>query len=162
LKLLAHPLLQRLLGLALGAVFLYASLDKIAHPGDFARIVYHYQVIGPSQHIPPLVPNVFAVVLPWIEALVGVLLMAGIWRREAGLVTALLLVAFLAGAGSALARGIDVQNCGCFTVGEEGRRAGWLLLLEDAVLLAGAIVLAAVPARPAAAAARVEAVPATR
>ena len=30
------------------AVFLYASLDKIAQPREFARIVYHYQVSGPS------------------------------------------------------------------------------------------------------------------
>ena len=67
MKVLSHPLLHRVLGIALGAVFLYASLDKIAQPAKFARIVYHYQVIGPSQNVPPLVPNVFAVVLPWVE-----------------------------------------------------------------------------------------------
>src|SRR5262249_9274658 len=107
-KALSHPVLQRLLGLALGAAFLYASLDKIAHPVDFARIVYPSQVIGPSQQIPPLVPNLFAVVLPWVEAVLGLLLLVGFWRREAALGTAVLLVVFLLAVGSAVYRGIDV------------------------------------------------------
>jgi uncharacterized membrane protein YphA (DoxX/SURF4 family) len=129
------------LGIVLGAVFLYASLDKLAHPADFARIVYHYQLIGPSARIPPLVPNTFALVLPWVEALTGVLLAAGLWRREAATLASLMLVAFLIAVGAALVRGIDVENCGCFSV-KAGRRAGTLLVLEDAALLAGALLLA--------------------
>ncbi|MBI3932774.1 MAG: DoxX family membrane protein [Acidobacteria bacterium] len=160
MKLLAHPATHRVLGLVIGAVFLYASLDKIAHPPEFARIVYHYQVIGPSQSIPPLVPNTFAVVLPWIEAVAGLLLMAGVWRREAALLTAAMLVTFVLAVGSALYRGIDVQNCGCFTVGAEGRRAGWGLLLGDTLLLAGALALVAVPVRTSESGATAEALPA--
>ncbi len=160
MRALAHPLLHRVLGLALGAIFLYASLDKIAHPADFARIVYHYQVIGPSQHIPPFVPNVFAVVLPWVEAVAGLLLIAGVWRREAALTVALLLVLFLGGVGAALARGLDVKTCGCFTVTDEGRHAGLLLLLEDSLMLVAAAVLTAVKTRSEAAAGAPEAAPA--
>lgn len=133
-----------MLGLSLGVAFVYASIDKIRHPSDFARIVYHYQVIGPNATIPPLLPNVFAVTLPWIEALAGLLLVAGLWRREAALLTAVLLVVFLAGVGSILYRGIDVEGCGCFSVGAGGRRAGAQLLVEDAVMLAGALILAGV------------------
>ena len=48
---LRHPVLHRAAGIVLGAVFLYASLDKIAQPGEFARIIYHYQVIGPSARL---------------------------------------------------------------------------------------------------------------
>jgi uncharacterized membrane protein YphA (DoxX/SURF4 family) len=144
---LRHPVLHRVLAIALGAVFLYASLEKIAQPRDFARIVYHYQVIGPSARLGYVPANLLAVALPWTEALAGVLLIAGVWRREAATVAAVLLVTFLGAVGWALHQGIDVQNCGCFTVEGTGRGAGLGLLLSDAALLAVAVLLAAAPAR---------------
>ena len=152
--LLGHRATHRILGLLLGGVFLYASWDKIAHPAEFARIVYHYQIVGPSQQIPPLVPNLLAVVLPWVEAVTGTLLIVGLWRREAAVSAALMLVVFLGAVGWALASGIDIQNCGCFSVSAEGRRAGINLLFGDAALLAAALVLARGPRAAAAAALR--------
>ena len=62
-------------------------------------------------------------------------------------VVSLLLVTFLVAVGSALYRGIDIENCGCFTVEGAGRQAGLWLLIGDAALLAVAIFLAAAPAR---------------
>jgi uncharacterized membrane protein YphA (DoxX/SURF4 family) len=129
-------------GAVLGAIFLYASYDKILHPADFARIVYHYQVIGPSQHIGPSVANLLAVTLPWIEVVVGLMLLTGFWRREAALVTSALLAVFIAAVASALLRGIDLENCGCFSVTGEGRAAGLKLILGDAAMLVGALALA--------------------
>jgi putative oxidoreductase len=145
---LRHPAVHRAAGVLLGAVFLYASLDKIAQPAEFARIVYHYQVIGPSARLGYVPANLLAVALPWTEAVAGVLLIAGVWRREAAAVVGVLLVAFLAAVGSALLRGIDIENCGCFTVDGAGRRAGLWLMLGDAALLAVSALLAAAPARP--------------
>ena len=147
MRALRHPVLHRVLAIALGAVFLYASLEKIAQPRDFARIVYHYQVIGPSARLGYVPANLLAIALPWTEALAGVLLIAGVWRREAATVAAVLLVTFLGAVGWALHQGIDVQNCGCFTVEGTGRGAGLGLLLSDAALLAVAVLLAAGPAR---------------
>jgi uncharacterized membrane protein YphA (DoxX/SURF4 family) len=144
---LRHPVLHRAAGIALGAVFLYASLDKIAQPSDFARIVYHYQVVGPSARLGYVPANLLAVALPWTEAAAGLLLIAGVWRREAAAVVSALLVAFLVAVGSALWRGIDIENCGCFTVEGAGRQAGLWLLVGDAVLLAVAAFLAAAPTR---------------
>jgi len=138
---LRHPALHWALGLVLGGVFLYASYDKILHPAEFAKIVYHYQVIGPSQTLPPLVPNLVAVTLPWIEVVIGACLVAGLWRREAAALSAALLLVFLVAVSSALVRGIDIQNCGCFSVTAEGRRAGLQLILGDLALLAGALIL---------------------
>jgi uncharacterized membrane protein YphA (DoxX/SURF4 family) len=130
------------LGLVLGGVFLYASVDKIRNPRDFARIVYHYQVIGPSQWLGFVPANVFAVTLPWVEVVVGVLLVTGFWRREAAAVGAALLVAFLVAVSWALAHGVDIENCGCFTVTGKGRAAGAKLLAGDTALLVAALVLA--------------------
>jgi uncharacterized membrane protein YphA (DoxX/SURF4 family) len=148
---LRHPAFHRAAAIALGTVFLYASLDKIAKPGDFARIVYHYQVIGPNARLGYVPANLLAVALPWTEALAGVLLIAGVWRREAAAAVALMLLSFMGAVGWALYRGIDIQNCGCFTVDGAGRQAGLWLLVGDAALLAMAALLAAAPARPEAA-----------
>lgn len=145
---LRHPALHRVAAIVLGAVFVYASLDKIAKPAEFARIVYHYQVIGPSAQLGYVPANLLAVVLPWTEAVVGVLLIAGVWRREAAAVAAMMLVTFMGAVGWALYQGIDIQNCGCFTVDGAGRQAGLWLLLGDAALLAAAVLLAAAPACP--------------
>jgi uncharacterized membrane protein YphA (DoxX/SURF4 family) len=137
------------LGIALGAVFLYASHDKILDPPAFARIIYHYQVIGPNQHVGPMPANFLAVTLPWIEAVTGLLLITGLWRREAALVASAMLVVFIGAVGWALYQGIDVENCGCFSVQGEGRGLGLALLASDALMLAAAALLVAFPPRAA-------------
>ena len=147
MSILRHPILHRVLGIALGALFVYASLDKIAHPRDFARIVYHYRLVGPSATLGVVPANLGAMALPWVEVLAGTLLVAGVWRRESALLVFVLLAAFIGAVGVALARGIDIENCGCFTVSGAGRRAGSLLLLGDAGLLAVAALLAFVRPR---------------
>jgi uncharacterized membrane protein YphA (DoxX/SURF4 family) len=135
-------LLEWALALGLGAVFVYASLDKILEPAAFARIIYHYQLIGPSRELGPLPANLLAVTLPWVELLTGLLLASGFWRREAAALAALMLLMFVAAVGAALWRGIDIENCGCFSVSGKGRRAGASLLVADVALLAAAVQLA--------------------
>ena len=147
MSLLRRPLLHALLGIALGAVFLYAAYDKILNPGAFARIVYHYQLIGPNQHVGPWAPNLLAVTLPWIEVVVGLALLTGVWRREGATLASVLLVVFVVAVSAALARNIDLENCGCFSVSGEGRAAGIKLILADLAMLAGALVLALVEPR---------------
>jgi uncharacterized membrane protein YphA (DoxX/SURF4 family) len=135
-----NPWLHLALRLGLGGFFLYASLDKIADPAAFARIVYQWQVLG------PVPSNLVAVILPWVEALAGLLLVAGLWRREAAAVIAVLLVVFVLAAGSVMARGIDVENCGCVSTAAakapswfEG--VGWFLVSRNLALLWAALVL---------------------
>ena len=139
---LRHPLLHSALGLLLGALFVYASLDKIAKPADFARIIYHYQMIGPNRLVGPLPANLLAVTLPFVEIIAGLLLIVGLWRREAALVIAGMLAVFVVAVSAALVRGIDLQNCGCFSLSGEGRRAGLGLIAADAGLLAAALLAA--------------------
>jgi uncharacterized membrane protein YphA (DoxX/SURF4 family) len=147
--------------IGLGAVFVYASLDKIAHPLDFARIVYRYRLAGPTAALGVVPANTWAVVLPWIEAVTGILLIAGVWRREAAAVAGGLLVVFLVSVGYVLGQGIDVAHCGCFTVNGEGRGAGWTLIASDLGLLAAAAYLMlARPAAPPASIAPGQALPA--
>jgi uncharacterized membrane protein YphA (DoxX/SURF4 family) len=140
------------LRLFLGAFFVYASIDKIWSPAAFARIVYQWQVVG------PVPSNLVAVTLPWVELLAGLLLIAGVSRRESALVVALLLVVFLVAGGSVMARGIDVQNCGCVSVARAGapsawppawmKGVGWFLVGRNLVLLCAAVVLVTVTPVP--------------
>jgi putative oxidoreductase len=151
--LLASPRVQLVLRLLLGAFFVYASLDKIANPAAFAKIVYQWQVAG------PVPSNLVAVTLPWVELVAGLLLIAGVWRREAALVVALMLVVFLGAAASVLARGIDVQNCGCVSVAKEAvesawppawtKGVGWFLIVRNLLMLAAALAIALVKPAPA-------------
>jgi uncharacterized membrane protein YphA (DoxX/SURF4 family) len=132
-------------GVLLGLVFVYASLDKIADPAAFARIVYQWQTLG------PVGSNLVAVTLPWVELVAGLLLIVGVWRRDAAAVVAVLLVVFIAAAVFVLARGIDVDNCGCTSVAAAGtapswppawmRGVGWFLITRNLVMLAGALLL---------------------
>jgi len=79
--------------------------------------------------------------------LCGALLISGLWRREAALLTAAMLVAFIVAIGWAVSQGIDIENCGCFSVSGAGRGFGLRLLFGDALMLAGALVLALLPPR---------------
>ena len=157
---LRHPAVYWVVSMGLGAVFIYASLDKIAHPLDFARIVYRYRLAGPSATLGVVPANAFALILPWLEAVIGVLLVTGFWRREAAAITAALLVMFLVAVGYVMWQGIDVEHCGCFTVGGEGRSAGWTLIASDLGLLAAALYVLLVPPRTVASVTAAEPLPA--
>ena len=135
MKFFRHPLLHWALAILLGALFLYATWDKIARPADFAKLIYHYRLIGPNKTLGYIPANTLAVTLPWVEALAGALLICGLWRREAAATVSVLLVVFLVAVGQALLRGLNLENCGCFSVSGTGRGAGLLLILEDLGLL---------------------------
>lgn len=149
--LLRNPRVHLVLRLLLGAVFVYASLDKIWDPAAFAKIVYQWQVVG------PVASNLVAVTLPWVELLAGLLLIAGVWKRESALVVALMLVVFIVAAGTVMARGIDVENCGCVSVAKGSppsdwppawtKGVGWFLVSRNLVFLGAALALAFVTAR---------------
>jgi uncharacterized membrane protein YphA (DoxX/SURF4 family) len=144
-----HPRVQLVFRLLLGGFFVFASLDKIWSPAAFAKIVYQWQVVG------PVPSNLVAVTLPWVELLAGLLLLAGVWKRESALVVALMLVVFLVAAGSVMARGIDVENCGCVSVAKAEaasswlpawtKGVGWFLVSRNVVLLGAALALAFAP-----------------
>ncbi|EFL51407.1 DoxX family protein [Solidesulfovibrio fructosivorans JJ]] len=96
------------LRVALGLIFLAAAWDKIVDPMAFAKIIRNYQIV-PDQ----LVAGV-ALVLPWIEVVVGMCLITGFLSRGASLSAALMMAVFLAAMAWTQHKGISTQ-CGCFT-----------------------------------------------
>ena len=125
--------------LTLAGIFIYASLDKIAHPAAFAKDVYNYQIL------PDALINLTALVLPWLELFLGLCLLAGIWLPGAVLTVNGLMVVFLAALVFNLARGLDI-NCGCFSTGSEApaMSAGWYLLRDMGFFAVGVFLFYAV------------------
>ena len=112
--------------LIVGGVFIWAGVVKIADPLGFAQTIKNYRAF-PHQLI-----FVVAIVLPWVEVLSGVGLIAGILKKSSALLISFLLAGFIALVGSAVLRGIDTA-CGCF--GAFSRKADLSLMITDAVLL---------------------------
>jgi uncharacterized membrane protein YphA (DoxX/SURF4 family) len=119
------PLIARV---AVGAFFVYASLDKIIHPAAFAKIVHNYRML------PGDLVNVFALILPWLELVCGMALIMGTRTSGAAAILAGLTAVFIVAVSSAMARGIKI-DCGCFSTSGGARKVGTPLLIEDAVLL---------------------------
>jgi len=134
-RLLTHRVVLRVIGLGVGALFIYASLDKIAHPDRFADVVREYDML------PVIFVNAFALMMPAVEAVTGAALALGAWRRAAGLLATSLCVAFMIAIAQAEVRGLKVE-CGCFTVsGMSATEATWGLFVRDLGLLAAAALV---------------------
>ncbi|MCU0573183.1 MAG: DoxX family protein [Syntrophobacteraceae bacterium] len=126
------------LRLILGAIFIVSSVGKILDPGAFAKIVYNYQLL------PDVLINLVAIILPWLELMLGICLMGGF--RLPGAVTLAngLLVVFFGALVFNVARGLDV-HCGCFSTSTEGDPATtWYLIRDAAFLLMGGYLFYAV------------------
>src|SRR4030042_147714 len=107
-KVIAHPYTALIGRILLGGIFIYASLSKILNPDQFAQAVMNYRIV-------PLVSvNLFAILLPWLELVSGILLLLGLFSGGSMVMITVLMALFLGAIGSALLRGLDI-SCGCFS-----------------------------------------------
>ena len=121
--------------LVLGGVFIYASLDKIANPAEFAKAIGNYHVL------PFGLENLLALFLPWLELLTGILLIVGIMVDGATILIISMNIVFIFAISQALARGISIE-CGCFSVSTEGgSNIGFQTILRDFVYLIMAFII---------------------
>lgn len=120
--------------LFLGGIFIFASIDKIIHPAVFAEAVYNYQIL------PNILINLTALVLPWLELVLGLMLVAGIWLPGAVLLSTLLLLAFSGILIFNLSRGLNI-SCGCFTTEPSTDPISFWTVLRDASFLIPAFYL---------------------
>lgn len=125
--------------LGLAAVFLVSGVLKAADPDATYVAVRAYDVL------PKLGVTLVAGLLPWVEIVIGLLLLVGIGTRAVAVASAVLLLGFMTGVAQAWARGLSI-DCGCFGGGgavDPGRTAYGRELLRDAgfLLLAGWLVV---------------------
>lgn len=119
--------------LGLAAVWLFSGTIKALDPTETYVAVRAYDVL------PKAGVEVVAAILPWLEIVFGLLLLIGYGTRLVAILSAALLLAFIAGVSQAWARGLSI-DCGCFGGGgavdpdkttyvqELLRDAGFLLL----------------------------------
>jgi uncharacterized membrane protein YphA (DoxX/SURF4 family) len=135
------------LGLAarlyVGAVFLLACYHKILHPGVFAVDVATYQFL------PLSTINLFALTVPWMELVVGAMLVVGFRVQAAALVVAGLMASFMIALGWALHLNLDM-SCGCFAsqAATEDDAISWHTLIRDSVWLLLAVYILLFDRRP--------------
>lgn len=120
-----------LLRLIVGATFVYAAWDKVINPRAFAIAVRGYQIV------PVSVSNLFALALAWSEMVAGVLLILGLFTRQAAGAILLMLAMFTAALSTVMIKGL-VIDCGCFQ-SEGGSRVGPLLLVRNVLLIAACV-----------------------
>ncbi len=116
-----------------GAILVYASVDKILHPVQFALAVENYRLIGAEAS------RWVAIWLPYLELLTGLLLISGIWSDVATVTTTVLMAIFFVAVFQAYFRGLDI-NCGCFSVDGE-TNLGIRKVMENLALLIGSLGL---------------------
>ncbi len=131
-KILDNKWLSLAVRLALGGIFLFWSLDKITNPDKFVTEIMNYRLL------PEFIVNVFAIILPWVELVAGILLIAGIRIRANASIVGALLVIFIMAISSAIIRGFDI-GCGCSSANPQ--RVGLTKIFEDIAMLAGAVYL---------------------
>ena len=120
----------------LGIVLIYASIDKIVHPAEFAKAIGNYNVL------PFGLENLLGIILPVLELLVGTCLVLGIMIDGSAIIAGGMMVVFIIAISQALFRGIDI-NCGCFkvTVENGGHQVGIRRIIEDFIYLGMALMV---------------------
>ena len=120
----------------LGVILVYASIDKIVHPAEFAKAIGNYNVL------PFGLENLLGIVLPILELLVGTCLVLGIMLDGSAIISAGMMVVFIIAISQAIFRGIDI-NCGCFkvTVENGGHQVGIRRVIEDCIYLGMALMV---------------------
>lgn len=131
---LSNDYLTMICRLTFGAIFIYASLDKIAHPDQFARIIYNYHLL------PGALVNLAALILPISEFLAGAFLITGIFYTGSRNYLLLLMAVFMVAIGINVIRGVNLE-CGCFTVSSKAKSAGVQLLIRDTVYAIPGLIL---------------------
>ncbi|MFL1377322.1 MULTISPECIES: MauE/DoxX family redox-associated membrane protein [unclassified Nocardiopsis] len=101
-----QPWLTLACRLALAGILIYAAASKYP-PALSVQAVEAYDLF------PHEIARLIGYTLPLFELALAVLLLIGLATRFTGAVTALLMVVFIAGILSAMARGLSI-DCGCF------------------------------------------------
>lgn len=97
------------LRLFIGGFFVMVGTDKVLSPyQNFLYVVQAYQIF------PDVIETIVAIVFPWIELLLGLFLLLGLWLNWVLRVFLLTISAFILIISQALVRKLEIHDCGCF------------------------------------------------
>ena len=116
-------LLARLL---IGGILIYASIEKIVNPGEFARAIDNYRII------PLGLENSMAIILPWLEFVIGICLIIGVFIDGASFLVIVIMLVFIIAITFAILSGYNIE-CGCGL--KPGELVGVQKIIEDLTYL---------------------------
>jgi uncharacterized membrane protein YphA (DoxX/SURF4 family) len=123
------------LRIVLGMIFIFASYGKIINPYGFALSIASYQML------PLSVINIFAIIMPWLEMIAGILLVLGFRIRANALIINMMLVVFIIAISQALLRNLMLSDCGCFSSEDAKEEVSNATLVRDVIFLAMGLVV---------------------
>lgn len=130
-NLFSNKYLLLFLRVIISFVFIYAGIEKISDPEAFAISIANYRLL-PIETI-----NIFAITLPWIELVAGVLMLFGIAVKENATIIFTMLTIFTIAIVISLFRGLSI-DCGCFG---KGSQIGLMKLGENTLMIIGSFFL---------------------
>lgn len=128
------------LRLLLGALLVATGALKVGHAAELASAIAGFRLLAPD------VTAVLALVLPYLEILIGGYLIVGLFTRTTAIVAAAQFVLYAGAIASAVVRHIPA-NCGCFGP-HDTATAEWPHVAFDlALALVAAFIAARAPGR---------------
>ena len=126
--------------LVLGGVFLFAGVSKALNVGALASSIRSYGLGLPEWFV-----SLSAYSLPYLEIILGLYLLVGLFTKPTAWATNALMLLFIVALIQGAARGLEI-DCGCFGA-VAGNEAGslWLDALRDLGLLALGLHIALAP-----------------
>jgi len=126
---LTARVLEVLIRLGIGGMFIFASYFKIADPKGFAVLIAQYQFL------PHNLVNLWALILPQFEFWFGLALIFTPFVKECTLAILAMFASFIIALVWALALDLGI-TCGCFQIdGAQSKSEAWTALARDLVLL---------------------------
>ena len=120
----------------LGGLLIFASLHKIPKPMLFVETVKTYKLL------PPYAVRPFGYGLPWIELILGILLLIGWQTKTVAVINGGLYAAFTIALIINFFRGRRELNCGCFGTKKKHKLTCLLIVRDLGLTLAASIVAA--------------------
>jgi len=93
----------------IGCLFVVSGFEKLI--GPYQNFLY---VVQSYEFCPTIFEDIVARVLPWIELILGVFLITGLWLKWTLRSVLILFAMFICIVGQALLRGLPIDECGCF------------------------------------------------
>ncbi|MBC2716936.1 MAG: DoxX family membrane protein [Desulfobacteraceae bacterium] len=128
-----HHIISIIVRFILGAIFITAGIPKILDTASFAGVIYNYHLL------PDMLINIFAIALPWLEVIIGCMLVIGFWMPGTVILYNLLMIAFIGALVFNIARGLDI-SCGCFST-DSGDLIDMGTIFRDIIILIASMYL---------------------
>jgi uncharacterized membrane protein YphA (DoxX/SURF4 family) len=105
---LTHRYLTLATRATLGSVFIFSGITKLPDLNTLIWEINQYHIL------PNSLATAFGYVLPPLELTLGIFLIAGLFLRVSASVSGLLVLSFIIAHITAMARGLEINYCGCF------------------------------------------------